>query len=182
MVRPWGIPTPLSGGRSRALCRCRRGRRDTPRSSPRGPPPHRSDSLSPPGARLPGRVHGGRDRGWRSGAVPCALRWRCAPLTVPDVQAYMVMVVPCGKKRCSWQAEVGSVGGQLEAKHVAVEAHRSIEVSDAQMHVSDAHRRVKLSTTRLLWCARHGIPFCGVRRLEGQGRNLAVMCGTHSGT
>jgi hypothetical protein len=72
------------------------------------------------------------------------LRWRCAPLTVPGVQAYMVMVVPCGKKRCSWQAEVGSVGGQLEAKHVAVEAHRSIEVSDAQMHVSDAHRRVKL--------------------------------------
>jgi hypothetical protein len=72
------------------------------------------------------------------------LRWRCAPLAVPGIQAYMVMVVPCGKKGCSWQAEVRSVGGQLEAKHVAVEAQCSIEVSDAQMHVSDAHRRVKL--------------------------------------
>ena len=72
------------------------------------------------------------------------LRWRCAPLAVPGVEAYMVMVVPCGKKRCSWQAEVGSVGGYLEAKHVAVETRGSIEVSDAQMHVSDAHRRVKL--------------------------------------
>ena len=72
------------------------------------------------------------------------LRKRCAPLAVPGVQAYLVMVVPCGKKRCSWQAEVGPVGGQLKAKHVAVEAQRSIEVGDAQMHVSDAHRRVKL--------------------------------------
>jgi hypothetical protein len=74
----------------------------------------------------------------------CPLGGGVPPLAVPRVQAYMVMVVPCGKKRCSWQAEVGSVGGQLEDKHVAVEAQCSIEISNAQMHVSDAHRRVKL--------------------------------------
>jgi hypothetical protein len=71
------------------------------------------------------------------------LRWGRAPLHVPGVQAY-VMVVPGGKKSRSWQAEVGTVGGHLEAKHVAVEARGPIEVGDAQVHVADAHRRVKL--------------------------------------
>jgi hypothetical protein len=55
-----------------------------------------------------------------------------------------VMVVPCGKEGCSWQAKVGTVGGYLKAKHVAVEARGPLEVSDAQMHVPDAHRRVKV--------------------------------------
>jgi hypothetical protein len=66
------------------------------------------------------------------------------PLALPDVESYVVMVVPCGKEGCSWQAKVGTVGGYLKAKHVAVEARGSLEVSDAQMHVPDAHRRVKL--------------------------------------
>jgi hypothetical protein len=63
---------------------------------------------------------------------------------VPDVQPYVVVVVPGGKKVCSWQAEVGTVGGQLEAKHVAVEARRPLEICDAQVDVADAHRQVKL--------------------------------------
>jgi hypothetical protein len=170
MVRPWGFPTPLSGGRSRVLCRCRRGLRDTPRSSPRGVRPTDRIASLQEALDCPGELAavGIEDREVDQCRVP--LRWGCAPLAVPGVQAYMVMVVSCDKKRCSWQAEVCPVGGQLEAKHVAVEAHRSIEVSDAQMHVSDAHRRVKLRTTRLLWCARHGVPFCRVRRLQGQGK------------
>jgi hypothetical protein len=39
---------------------------------------------------------------------------------------------------------VRTVDGDVEAKHIAVEARRSIEVGDAQVHVADAHRRVKL--------------------------------------
>jgi hypothetical protein len=63
---------------------------------------------------------------------------------VPGVKAYVVVVVPGGKEGRSWSGEVGTVGGHLEAKHIAVEAPRSIEIGDAQVHVPDAHRRVKL--------------------------------------
>jgi hypothetical protein len=56
----------------------------------------------------------------------------------------MVVVVPGGKKGCSWQTEVGTVGGHVEAQHVAVEARGSLEVGYAQVDVPDAHRRVKL--------------------------------------
>ncbi len=67
-----------------------------------------------------------------------------SPLALPRVQAYVVVVVPGGKKGCSWQTEVRTVGGHLEAKHLAVEACGPIEVGNAQVHVPDAHRRGKL--------------------------------------
>ena len=72
------------------------------------------------------------------------LRRRCAALALPDVQAYMVMVVSGGEESRSWQTDVGTVDGDVEAQHVAVEGSRPLEVGHAQMHVPDAHRRVKL--------------------------------------
>jgi hypothetical protein len=54
------------------------------------------------------------------------------------------MVASGGQESCSWQADVGTVDGDVEAKHVSVEGGRPIEVADAQMHVSDVHRRVKV--------------------------------------
>ncbi len=81
----------------------------------------------------------------RSSAVPCAPPVGRSPLALPRVQAYVVVVVvPGGKKGCSWQTEVRTVGGHLEAKHLAVEACGPIEVGNAQVHVPDAHRRGKL--------------------------------------
>jgi hypothetical protein len=75
-------------------------------------------------------------------------KW-CSPVCpsgggVPRVQAYVVMVASGGQESCSWQADVGTVDGDVEAKHVPVEGGRPIEVADAQMHVSDVHRRVKV--------------------------------------
>jgi hypothetical protein len=72
------------------------------------------------------------------------LRWRCAALTLPRIQAYVVMVAPGGQESRSWQADVGTVDGDVEAKHLAVEGSRPLRVAYAQMHVPDAHRRVKL--------------------------------------
>src|SRR5215204_732466 len=68
-----------------------------------------------------------------------SLRWRCAALAVAGVEAYVVMVASCRQ-----ESVVRTVDGHLEAKHVAVEVSRPIEVSDTQMHVPDAHLRVKL--------------------------------------
>jgi hypothetical protein len=170
MVRPWGFPTPLSGGRSRVLCRCRRGRRDTLRSSPRGGPPHRSDSLSPRGARLPGRARGGRDRGWRSAAVPCAPPEAVCPLGCATCSGLYGDGSPLRQETLLLASRSLSRRRSARSQARRGRSSRSIEVSDAQMHVSDAHRRVKLRTTRRLWCARHGVPFCRVRRLQGQGK------------
>src|SRR5215208_7617235 len=69
------------------------------------------------------------------------LRWRCASLAVPRVQGYVVMVAS-GREEDVFV--VRTVGGDAEAKHIAVEARRFIEVGYAQVHVADTHRRVKL--------------------------------------
>jgi hypothetical protein len=66
------------------------------------------------------------------------------PLALPGVEAYVVMVASGRQESRSWQAVVRTVYGDVEAKHIAVEARRPLEVSDAQVHVPDAHRRVKL--------------------------------------
>ncbi len=69
------------------------------------------------------------------------LRWRCAPLALPRVQAYVVMVAPGGQEN---MVSVATVDGDVEARHVTVEGSRPLQVADAQVHVPDAHRRVKL--------------------------------------
>ncbi len=72
------------------------------------------------------------------------LRWRCAALALPRIQAYVVMVASGGEESCSWQTEVATLHDDVEAQHVLVEGSRTLQVADAQVHVSDAHRRVKL--------------------------------------
>src|SRR5215211_8418939 len=112
MVRPWGFPTPLSAvvveldAVAVGVGEIHRDRRPVVlRPTDRIASLHQA--LDCPGEFTAVGIEDGEVVQSR---VP--LRWRCAPLTVPGVQAYMVMVVPCGNKRCSWQAEVGSVGGQ----------------------------------------------------------------------
>jgi hypothetical protein len=60
------------------------------------------------------------------------LRRRCAALTLSRVQTYVVMVAPGGQESRSWQADVGTVDGDVEAQHVPVEGGCPIEVGDTQ--------------------------------------------------
>jgi hypothetical protein len=85
-----------------------------------------------------------RGRGWRSGEAQCAPPVAVCPLALPRVQPDVVMVASGGKDSRSRQADVATVDGDVEAQHVTVEGGRPIEVGDAQVHVPDAHRRVKL--------------------------------------
>ena len=75
---------------------------------------------------------------------PCVTLWGWRPtLALPGVQAYVV-VTPRREEGRTRQAEVGAVGRDIEAQHVAVEGGRAIEVGDAQVDVSDAYVRVRL--------------------------------------
>jgi hypothetical protein len=67
-------------------------------------------------------------------------RWRTAR-AVQAVQADVVVVV-AGREQHHVEADLARIRRHGQAERVAVERKRAIEVGDAQVHVSDAHRGV----------------------------------------
>jgi len=68
-------------------------------------------------------------------------RGRRRARAVPRVQADVVVVVAGGQED-HVDPGFARVGGYAEAEHVAVEPERAVQIRDAQVHVSDAHRGV----------------------------------------
>lgn len=124
-----GASVPVSRELAQPLSRLRFARKICKAQlMPRGPGPHLWGSRDPGVAARRGRVRGGRESRVRSGRVPCAFgRWG-STLALPGVQAYVVVASRRAECR-AWYAEVGTVGRDDEAQHLAVEGGRAVSAT-----------------------------------------------------